>query len=188
MVFPKWRGTQKRDGGYFMAQQASIRINWWLSVGMLDYQDASCQIIEPWFTPFVVRNSAEIASSHCSYFYYIYKKVYWYSETTCRPPNVIVWIYAGVERHAGRIIFLTYQSPAPVQETLLLVGKGVTYDTGGANIKTGGYMTSMSRDKGGAAAVAGFMKVTHYLSWKFKLIICYTIWIVHAMKTILKVN
>lgn len=65
-----------------------------------------------------------------------------------------------MEKHAGRIIFLTYESAAPIQETLLLVGKGVTYDTGGANIKTGNSMASMSRDKAGAAAVAGFMKVT----------------------------
>ncbi|XP_054258712.1 putative aminopeptidase W07G4.4 [Macrosteles quadrilineatus] len=64
-----------------------------------------------------------------------------------------------VERHAGRIIFLTYESNTPVVDTVLLVGKGVTYDTGGADIKTQGYMASMSRDKGGAAAVAGFMKV-----------------------------
>lgn len=62
-------------------------------------------------------------------------------------------------RHAGRIIYLTYQPAEPIQQTLLLVGKGVTYDTGGADIKTHGIMVSMSRDKGGAAAVAGFMKV-----------------------------
>ena len=40
----------------------------------------------------------------------------------------------------------------------MLVGKAVTYDTGGADLKTGGHMAGMSRDKGGGAAVAGFMK------------------------------
>ena len=35
--------------------------------------------------------------------------------------------------------------------------KGVTYDTGGADIKAGGHMAGMHRDKGGAAAVASFM-------------------------------
>ena len=40
----------------------------------------------------------------------------------------------------------------------MLVGKGITYDTGGADLKTGGHMAGMSRDKGGAAGVAGFVK------------------------------
>lgn len=70
-----------------------------------------------------------------------------------------------VARHKGRIIFLTYtpNSTAPVEKTVLLVGKGVTYDTGGADIKAGGVMAGMSRDKCGAAAVAGFMKVVSLL-------------------------
>ena len=39
------------------------------------------------------------------------------------------------------------------------MSQGVTYDTGGADIKAGGVMAGMHRDKCGAAAVAGFMKV-----------------------------
>lgn len=67
-----------------------------------------------------------------------------------------------IERHQGRIIFLTYepQDIKNVKDTLMFVGKGVTYDTGGADIKAGGVMAGMSRDKCGAAAVAGFMKVS----------------------------
>ena len=38
---------------------------------------------------------------------------------------------------------------------LVLVGKGVVYDTGGLNIKTGDYMDNMKADMAGAAAVAG---------------------------------
>lgn len=70
-----------------------------------------------------------------------------------------------VERHKGRIIFLEYNPPDPskVQKTLLLVGKGVTYDTGGADIKAGGIMAGMSRDKCGAAAVAGFLAIVDSL-------------------------
>lgn len=66
-----------------------------------------------------------------------------------------------IERHQGRIIFLTYEpeDKTKVVDTLMFVGKGVTYDTGGADIKAGGVMAGMSRDKCGAAAVAGFMKV-----------------------------
>ncbi|XP_011290244.1 putative aminopeptidase W07G4.4 [Musca domestica] len=64
-----------------------------------------------------------------------------------------------VKRHQGRIIFLEYVPPQPAKKTLMLVGKGVTYDTGGADIKAGGIMAGMSRDKCGAAAVAGFMQI-----------------------------
>ncbi|XP_014242263.1 putative aminopeptidase W07G4.4 [Cimex lectularius] len=68
-----------------------------------------------------------------------------------------------IERHRGRIIYLTYEGKN-VQETLYFVGKGVTYDTGGADIKCGAWgMAGMSRDKCGAAAVAGFMKVLSYV-------------------------
>lgn len=38
------------------------------------------------------------------------------------------------------------------------MGKGVTYDTGGADIKAGGIMAGMHRDKCGSAAVAGFFQ------------------------------
>lgn len=66
---------------------------------------------------------------------------------------------AAVPRHNGRIVFLEYIPTAkPLRKTLILVGKGVTYDTGGADIKAGGVMAGMSRDKCGAAAVAGFMQ------------------------------
>ncbi|KAH8347253.1 hypothetical protein KR059_007260 [Drosophila kikkawai] len=68
-----------------------------------------------------------------------------------------------VERHRGRIIFLEYKPPKPARKTLMLVGKGVTYDTGGADIKAGGVMAGMSRDKCGAAAAAGFMHVVNEL-------------------------
>lgn len=70
---------------------------------------------------------------------------------------------AVVPRHQGRIIFLEYKSNSPPKKTLILVGKGVTYDTGGADIKAGGIMAGMSRDKCGAAAVAGFMKTVEQL-------------------------
>jgi len=63
-----------------------------------------------------------------------------------------------IERHDGRLIWLTYKPEGTVKKTVYLVGKGITYDTGGADIKAGGVMAGMSRDKCGAAAVAGFMK------------------------------
>jgi leucyl aminopeptidase len=48
----------------------------------------------------------------------------------------------------------------------LLAGKGLTYDTGGADLKAGGVMAGMSRDKGGAAAVAGLVLTAAKLKLK----------------------
>ncbi|KFM82894.1 putative aminopeptidase, partial [Stegodyphus mimosarum] len=64
----------------------------------------------------------------------------------------------GVERHHARVIFLTYEPEGSYDKTLVLVGKGITYDTGGADIKANGVMAGMHRDKCGAAAVAGFFQ------------------------------
>ncbi|QTH63490.1 leucyl aminopeptidase family protein [Psychrosphaera ytuae] len=69
-----------------------------------------------------------------------------------------------VERHQPRVIRLEYVPNGNIEQTLMLVGKGIVYDTGGADLKTGGHMAGMSRDKGGAAAVAGFMKAVSELA------------------------
>lgn len=61
----------------------------------------------------------------------------------------------GVERHRGRLIELEYIPHDEVKATYLYVGKGITYDTGGADVKAGGVMAGMHRDKCGAATVAG---------------------------------
>jgi leucyl aminopeptidase len=60
-----------------------------------------------------------------------------------------------VPRHAPRVIRLEYQGDGPPERTCLLAGKGVVYDTGGSDLKVGGSMAGMSRDKSGAAAVIG---------------------------------
>ncbi|MFY8274117.1 M17 family metallopeptidase [Pseudoalteromonas sp. SSDWG2] len=63
-----------------------------------------------------------------------------------------------VERHHPRVVKMQYVPQGDVERTLIFVGKGLVYDTGGADLKVGGFMAGMSRDKGGAASVAGFMK------------------------------
>ena len=63
-----------------------------------------------------------------------------------------------VERHRPRVIRLEWEGEGPIHRTIFLAGKAVCYDTGGADIKAGGHMAGMSRDKGGGASVAGFVK------------------------------
>jgi len=43
------------------------------------------------------------------------------------------------------------------EKPFVLVGKGIVYDTGGLNIKTGDYMDNMKADMAGAAAVTGVL-------------------------------
>lgn len=69
-----------------------------------------------------------------------------------------------VPRHRPRVLRLEYVPEGEVDETLLFAGKGVTYDTGGADLKTDGHMAGMSRDKLGAAAVAGFVRAVASLA------------------------
>ena len=63
----------------------------------------------------------------------------------------------GVNRgstHEPRFVKITY-SPRSPKGTLALVGKGITFDSGGLSIKTGEGMMTMKMDMGGAAAVLG---------------------------------
>jgi leucyl aminopeptidase len=53
-----------------------------------------------------------------------------------------------------RLIVLRHEPPEPVANVVLgLVGKGITFDTGGISLKPGEYMEDMKGDMAGAAAV-----------------------------------
>ena len=62
-----------------------------------------------------------------------------------------------VERHRPCVLRLEWHGGDSTAPHLFLAGKGVTYDTGGADLKTDGHMAGMSRDKGGGAGVAGIV-------------------------------
>ncbi len=70
--------------------------------------------------------------------------------------------------YGARIVKMQYNAEGvqPADPTLVFVGKGICYDTGGANLKTGGYMKFMRKDKCGATAIAGFFKVLELLKPK----------------------
>lgn len=54
-----------------------------------------------------------------------------------------------------RLVAIHYQGNPDSTETIALVGKGLTYDTGGLNLKPTGSMEDMHGDKNGACAVLG---------------------------------
>ncbi|MBI1309410.1 MAG: leucyl aminopeptidase [Proteobacteria bacterium] len=57
-----------------------------------------------------------------------------------------------------RMVIMHYNGGPKNQKPTAIVGKGICYDTGGYNIKTGGYMAGMKFDMSGAAAVLGAMQ------------------------------
>ena len=57
-----------------------------------------------------------------------------------------------------RFIVMRYNGAAPSQAPVVLVGKGITFDTGGISIKPAGEMDEMKYDMGGAASVLGVFK------------------------------
>jgi leucyl aminopeptidase len=61
-------------------------------------------------------------------------------------------------RREGRLLALKWNGAGAGDPTLALVGKGVTFDTGGISLKPGPGMEDMKWDMGGAGAVAGAMK------------------------------
>jgi leucyl aminopeptidase len=56
-----------------------------------------------------------------------------------------------------RLIRLAYQPPGGGTATVSLVGKGITFDSGGLSLKTADGMMTMKSDMGGAAAVIAAM-------------------------------
>ncbi|MFD1787185.1 leucyl aminopeptidase [Sphingomonas floccifaciens] len=61
-------------------------------------------------------------------------------------------------RREARLLALKWNGGGEGAPTVALVGKGVTFDTGGISIKPAGGMEDMKWDMGGAGAVAGAMK------------------------------
>ena len=62
-----------------------------------------------------------------------------------------------------RLILLEYKCNLKNAETVAIVGKGITFDTGGTSLKPSRKMEEMKYDMCGAAAVLGLMKHIHRL-------------------------
>jgi len=64
---------------------------------------------------------------------------------------------ARASRHKPRVIHLSHRPKNP-KAVISLIGKGLTYDSGGLSLKPGASMVNMKLDKSGACAVLGIMK------------------------------
>ena len=70
---------------------------------------------------------------------------------------------ARASRHTPRVIHLTH-IPKKAKCVVTLVGKGLTYDSGGLSLKPADYMVTMKSDKSGGSAVLGIMKAVAELN------------------------
>lgn len=73
--------------------------------------------------------------------------------------------------HEPCLIVAEYQGNPKSKDKTLLVGKGVTYDTGGLNLKPTGSMETMKCDMGGAASVLATLDVASRLKLKVNLVV-----------------
>ena len=72
--------------------------------------------------------------------------------------NTLLSVSAGSAQPA-RLIVMEYRGGKAKDKPHVLVGKGITFDTGGISLKPGEGMDEMKYDMGGAAAVFGAMQV-----------------------------
>ncbi len=82
--------------------------------------------------------------------------------------GALLAVAAGSQSKPSMVIL--EHKPIGAKKTLALVGKGVTFDSGGLNIKTGGSMADMKADMSGAAVVAAAMITLARLKTKSHLI------------------
>ncbi len=66
-------------------------------------------------------------------------------------------------RHKSKLIHLTYK-PKKAKRKIVLIGKGLTYDSGGLSLKPSDFMTTMKSDKSGGSAVLGIIKAVSDLN------------------------
>lgn len=83
--------------------------------------------------------------------------VYRGQELVDRQMNGLLAVGAG-SKHAPALVEIRYEGN-PELPMLALVGKGVTFDMGGMNVKTGSDISDARMDMGGAAAVIGAMDI-----------------------------
>ncbi|MCU0496101.1 MAG: leucyl aminopeptidase [Anaerolineae bacterium] len=69
-----------------------------------------------------------------------------------------------------RFIILEHHAAQTELPTIVLIGKGVTFDTGGYNLKTGEGMIGMKADMAGGAAVIGAMQIIGMLNLPLRVV------------------
>jgi len=72
-------------------------------------------------------------------------------------------------RHGSRLIHLTYKPQGEIKKKIVLIGKGLTYDSGGLSLKPADFMVTMKADKSGGSAVLGIMNAVAKMKLPFEV-------------------
>ena len=92
-----------------------------------------------------------------------------FGEDYLKEKNMNAMYSVGISsRHESKLIHLTYKPKNPIAK-IVLVGKGVTYDTGGMSLKRGDGMVSMKCDKAGGTSVMGVIHALSNLDLPFEV-------------------
>ena len=70
----------------------------------------------------------------------------------------------------AKLITLEYSGAAKTQKPIVLVGKGITFDTGGISLKPGAEMDEMKYDMCGAASVLGTLQAVAEMGLKLNVV------------------
>ncbi len=112
-------------------------------------------------TAFAARAKAEVKGTG------IKAKVYGDAELEKLECGGILGVSRGSEE-PGQLVQLTY-APTGAKKHVVLVGKGITFDSGGLSLKPGDAMMTMKMDMAGAATVLATMKAIAELGLKVKV-------------------
>ena len=85
--------------------------------------------------------------------------------------NLLYAVGKGSE-NKPELVILKYQGNSESKETVALLGKGITFDTGGYNLKQTGSIESMFLDKSGACSVIATMYALAELNLKINVVAC----------------
>lgn len=84
--------------------------------------------------------------------------------------NLLEAVGRGSE-YPPRLILVEYNGDSKNKEKIALVGKGITFDTGGINLKPSGYLEDMKSDMGGAATMMGTFMAAVELKLKKNIVL-----------------
>lgn len=97
-------------------------------------------------------------------------KVLGESELKKLKANLLLAVGQGTKEPSQMIVMEYHGATKKTEQPLVLIGKGITYDTGGLNVKPSGHMHDMHLDMSGGAAVIGAMRAIAKLKLKKNVI------------------
>ncbi len=116
-------------------------------------------------TPFMMARIAEAIAGECELSLQILEE----EDAKKEGMGSFLAVTQGSDQPA-KFIILQYHGGGSSSKTIALVGKGITFDSGGISIKPSDKMDMMKNDMGGAAAVLAIMQVVAKLGLPLRLV------------------